>query len=208
MYIVCCRSSCFVWNLWTLVGIAWAGASSNMRPTMIVPNFKPPQSEGAGRGLVPYWGPGSSGADLLHPPPPTLPNRSGTKWVTDPTQPPHPRPPTHPFAPSLQGGTSRARPLHSQKQGGRRRSRTLGFGTRMVTQQVVLRSQTTGDDKEMSEQVDSPSHRTRRPPPPPLPSSPPPPLPCAPGGGNGVGALWAWVAVKGSQLDRCEYPAI
>ena len=33
------------------------------------PKFQPPQSEGAGRGLVPCWGPGNRGADLLLLPP-------------------------------------------------------------------------------------------------------------------------------------------
>ena len=68
----------------------------------------------------------------------------------------------------------------------------------MVTQQVVLLSRTSGDNEQMSEQVDSPSP----PPPPPLLLNPPRKglmelVPC------GLGKV---VAVKGSQLDCCEYP--
>ena len=58
-------------------------------PTLCRPEFQPPQSEGAGRGLVPVWGPTNRAAYLLPSPPP---NRSGTEWVTDPTQPPPPAP--------------------------------------------------------------------------------------------------------------------
>ena len=65
------------------------------------PKFQPPQREGAGRGLVPPWGPGNWGADLLLPLPPPPPTEMGR----DQKQTRHPPPPQHALAPSLQAGT-------------------------------------------------------------------------------------------------------
>ena len=111
------------------------------------PKFQPPQSEGAGRGLVPPGDQetGEQNFCCPHPPPPT-------EMGPDRKQAQHPPPPQHALAPSLQAHGDRG-PSGS----GRRATSMLGSGTHMVTQQVVLLSHT-------SEQVD-PS--TTLPPPPP-----------------------------------------
>ena len=92
------------------------------------PKFQPPQSEGAGRGLVPL-GDQETGEQTFccpHPPP--------TEMGPDRKQAQHPPPPSMPSHPHC-------RPSHGDRGpsgSGRRATSMLGSGTRMVTQQVVL----------------------------------------------------------------------
>ena len=109
------------------------------------PKFQPPQSEGAGRGLVPFWGRGE-GANFFLPPPPPLPNRHVSGRVTEPP------PPSTPFALSLKASTWRTRSVPSRKG-----ERALDVGTHMVTQQVLL-SRSSGDDEQMNKQCKAAGH--------------------------------------------------
>ena len=114
------------------------------------------------RGCRPWagspWGLGNRGADLLLPLPPP------TEMGPDRKRAQHTPPPPHALAPShsLQAVTWGSRSLPTWTGSRRRTTSMLGSGTRMVTQQVVLLSQT-------REQVD------------PSTTTPPPPA-CAPDG--------------------------
>ena len=114
------------------------------------PKFRPPQSEAAGRGLVPL-GDQEKGEQTFccpHPPP--------TEMGPDRKEAQHPPPPSMPSHPHC-------RPSHGDRGpsgSGRRATSMMGSGTRMVTQQVVLLSHT-------SEQVDPST--TLLPPPRPAP---------------------------------------
>ena len=123
-------------------------------PGLCRPKFQPPQSEGAGRGLVPL-GDQETGEQTFCCPHP--PQQKWGRTESRPSTPPPPRMPSHPHC----------RPSHGDRGpsgSGRRATSMLGSGTRMVTQQVVLLSHT-------SEQVD------------PSTTLPPPPPPaCAPDG--------------------------
>ena len=117
-------------------------------PSLCRPKFQPPQSEGAGRGLVPLGDQETGEQTFCCPHPPQ--QKWGRTESRPSTPPPPPRMPSHPHC----------RPSHGDQGhsgSGRRATSMLGSGTRMVTQQVVLLSHT-------SEQVD-PS--TTLPPPPP-----------------------------------------
>ena len=105
--------------------------------TLCRPKFQPPQSEGAGRGLVPLGDQETGEQTFCCPHPP--PNRNGAGPKAGPAPPP-PSMPSHPHC----------RPSHGDRGpsgSGRRATSMMGSGTRMVTQQVVLLSHT-------SEQVD------------------------------------------------------
>ena len=119
------------------------------------PKFQPPQSEGAGRGLVPRGDQETGEQTFCCPHPPQ--QKWGRTESRPSTPPPPPRMPSHPHC----------RPSHGDpgpSGSGRRATSMLGSGTRMVTQQVVLLSHA-------SEQVD------------PSTTLPPPPPPaCAPDG--------------------------
>ena len=126
------------------------------------PNIPPPNTQSAQisattkRGCRPWagspWGPGNSGADLLLPLP--APTELGPDWKqAQRTPPPPPLPPEH--APrTLTAGRHVSRSLPSRKGRGRQTTSTLGSGTHMVTQQVVLLSQRSEDDRPMNGQVD------------------------------------------------------
>ena len=122
-------------------------------PPLCRPKFQPPQSEGAGRGLVPR-GDQETGEQTFCCPHP--PQQKWGRTESRPSTPPPPRMPSHPHC----------RPSHGDpgpSGSGRRATSMLGSGTRMVTQQVVLLSHA-------SEQVD------------PSTTLPPPPPACAPDG--------------------------
>ena len=130
-----------------------AGGSPPPLPPLCRPKFQPPQSEGAGRGLVPL-GDQETGEQTFCCPHP--PQQKWGRTESSPSTPPPPRMPSHPHC----------RPSHGDpgpSGSGRRATSMLGSGTRMVTQQVVLLSHT-------SEQVD------------PSTTLPPPPPACAPDG--------------------------
>ena len=126
------------------------------------------------RGCRPWagspWVPGNRGADLLLPLPPP-PNRNGAGLKAGPAAPPPPQPP--PACPRTH--TARRHmvievpPL--AETGRMPNEEYVGSGTRMVTQQVVLLSQTSEHHEPMNGQVDSSTT---------LP--PPPPPACAPDG--------------------------
>ena len=112
------------------------------------PKFQLPQSEGAGRGLVPLGNEETGEQTFLLPLPPQQ------KWGQTESRPSTPPPPNMPSHPHCRPSHGDRGPLGS----GHRTTSMLGSGTRMVTQQVVLLSYT-------NEQVD-PS--TTLPPPPSL----------------------------------------
>ena len=102
------------------------------------PKFQPPQSEGAGRGLVPLGDQETGEQTFCCPQPP--PQQKGGGLNAGQATPPPPGMPSHPHCRSSHGDRG---PSGS----GCRATSMLGSGTRMVTQQVVLPSHT-------SEQVD------------------------------------------------------
>ena len=168
--------------MWAGGGSAAAGQGPKRTPPppLCRPKFQPPQSEGAGRGLVPL-GDQETGEQTFCCPHP--PQQKWGRTESRPSTPPPPRMPSHPHC----------RPSHGDRGpsgSGLRATSMLGSGTRMVTQQVVLLSHT-------SEQVD------------PSTTLPPPPPACAPDGRGARSRRPQGLkveAVKGSQLDRCGYP--
>ena len=72
-------------------------------PLSVGPNFSHHKARVHAMAWFPFGDQQTGQQTFCHPPPP---NRSGTEWVTDPTQPPPPLPPGTSFAPSLQAGTS------------------------------------------------------------------------------------------------------
>ena len=119
------------------------------------PKFQPPQSQGAGRGLVPLGDQKIGEQTFCCPYPPQ--QKWGRTESRPSTPPPPPSMPSHPHCTPSHG--DRGPTPHGQ--GADARTSMLGSVTRMVTQQVVLLSQT-------SEQVDPsttnpPPHPSLRP---------------------------------------------
>ena len=72
-------------------------------PLCVGPNFSHHKARVQAVGWFPFGDQETGQHTFCYLPPA---NRSGTEWVTDPTQPPQPLPPGTSFAPSLQVGTS------------------------------------------------------------------------------------------------------
>ena len=86
-------------------GVGWCGTPPPQPPPLCRPKFQPPQSEGAGRGLVPLGDQETGEQTFCCPPPPPPTEMGRDQKETRPPPPPAPSMPSHPHC----------RPAHGER---------------------------------------------------------------------------------------------